>query len=73
MKRWPLFLLLMVGALCQCKPAAEPPQPNNVLPEPGESKPAVPVEPSGGPKPGEVLTPGSGFPTGGGQSSNSPS
>ncbi|WP_009958985.1 hypothetical protein [Verrucomicrobium spinosum] len=57
-------------ALCQCKPPTppEPPQPNNVLPEPGESKPAIPTEPSGEPKPGEVLTPGSGFPTGSGPS-----
>ncbi|WP_265595492.1 hypothetical protein [Verrucomicrobium sp. BvORR106] len=77
MKRLYLPVLALAAALtlCQCKPPTPPevPQPNKVLPEPGETKPAIPTEPSGEPKPGEVLTPGSGFPTGSGPSGNSPS
>lgn len=71
----PVLAIASALVLCQCKPQNPPelPQPNNVLPEPGESKPAIPTEPSGEPKPGEVLTPGSGFPTGSGPGGNSPS
>ncbi|MEZ0388619.1 MAG: hypothetical protein ACAI34_16220 [Verrucomicrobium sp.] len=78
MKILSCLTLISTLLLCQCEKAKEPPAGQSptephIMPEPGGAKPATPTEPSGEPKPGEQLTPGSGFPTGGGQNSNSSS
>lgn len=58
------FLTVATLSLTQCeKPKPPPPRQGDIVPTPSGLKPATPVEESGERQPGEVLPPGSGFPT----------